>query len=94
MIYLTATEITAVHHRILERTGQDDRVIQYPAGLSLVVNQPQMVVFGYELYPTVWLKAAYIMQKITKNTSLRMAISGQPTLPPSYFCGKMVGYCA
>jgi death-on-curing protein len=67
MIYLTATEITAVHHRVLERTGQDDRGIQYPAGLSLVVNQPQMVVFGHELYPTVWLKAAYIMQKITKK---------------------------
>lgn len=26
-----------------------------------------MVVFGHTLYPTIWLKAAYIMQKITKK---------------------------
>lgn len=26
-----------------------------------------MVVFGHTLYPTIWLKAAYLMQKITKK---------------------------
>ncbi|WP_347979971.1 type II toxin-antitoxin system death-on-curing family toxin [Limosilactobacillus allomucosae] len=26
-----------------------------------------MIVFGRALYPTIWLKAAYIMQKITKK---------------------------
>ena len=26
-----------------------------------------MVVFGTELYPTIWVKAAYVMQKITKK---------------------------
>lgn len=32
-----------------------------------MVEQPQMVVFGNTLYPTIWLKAAYTMQKITKK---------------------------
>jgi death-on-curing protein len=69
MIYLTKADIIAVNHYVLEGVGQTYRGIQYPEGLSLVIEQPQMVVFGHPLYPTNWLKAAYIMQKITKNTS-------------------------
>ena len=67
MIYLTKADIIAVNHYVLEGVGQTYRGIQYPEGLSLVIEQPQMVVFGHPLYPTIWLKAAYIMQKITKK---------------------------
>lgn len=67
MKYLSAEEIVAVNKRVLERLGQKATGLQYPHGLSVVVEQPQMVVFGTELYPTIWLKAAYIMQKITKK---------------------------
>ena len=67
MIYLTELDIIAVNRYVLEGVGQKYQGVQYPAGLSLVVEQPQMVVFGHTLYPTIWLKAAYIMQKITKK---------------------------
>lgn len=67
MIYLTTAEIIAFNKYVLEGVGQSYQGIQYPEGLSLVIEQPQMVVFGHTLYPTIWLKAAYIMQKITKN---------------------------
>ena len=67
MIYLTAAELAAVNRRVLERSGQKYQGIQYSTGLSLVVAQPQMVVFGHELYSTLWLKAAYIIQKVTKK---------------------------
>ncbi|MCI1287591.1 MAG: type II toxin-antitoxin system death-on-curing family toxin [[Lactobacillus] timonensis] len=67
MIYLTKADIIAVNHYVLEGVGQTYRGIQYPEGLSLVIEQPQMVVFGHPLYPKIWLKAAYIMQKITKK---------------------------
>ncbi|MBP2058448.1 death-on-curing protein [Lactobacillus colini] len=67
MIYLTELDIIAVNRYVLEGVGQKYQVVQYPEGLSLVVEQPQMVVFGHTLYPTIWLKAAYIMQKITKK---------------------------
>ena len=67
MIYLTKAEIIAVNHDVLEGVGQHYQGIQYPEGLSLVVEQPKMVVFGHTLYPTIWLKAAYIMQKTTKK---------------------------
>lgn len=67
MIYLTQADIIAVNKCVLDGVGQCYQGIQYPEGLSLVVEQPQMVVFGHTLYPTIWLKAAYIMQKITKK---------------------------
>lgn len=67
MNYLIQEEIVAVNRYVLEGVGQKYQGIQYPEGLSLIVEQPQMVVFGHTLYPTIWLKAAYIMQKITKK---------------------------
>lgn len=67
MIYLTEADIIAVNQYVLTNVGQAYRGIQYPEGLSLVVEQPQMTVFGHILYPTIWLKAAYLMQKITKK---------------------------
>lgn len=67
MTYLTEEEIIAVNKAVLEKTGQKFSGIQYRQGLSLVTEQPQMIVFGRELYPTIWLKAAYIMQKIIKK---------------------------
>ncbi|MRH72284.1 type II toxin-antitoxin system death-on-curing family toxin [Lactobacillus reuteri] len=67
MIYLTKEEIIMVNHQVLTRTGQKYMGIQYPESLSVIVEQPQMTVFNRELYPSIWLKAAYIVQKITKK---------------------------
>lgn len=67
MEYLTESEILAIHKQVIKRAGEGASGIQYTAGLSLVIEQPQMIVFGKELYPTIWIKAAYIMQKITKK---------------------------
>ena len=67
MIYLTKEEIIMVNHQVSTRTGQKYMGIQYPEGLSVIVEQPQMTVFNRELYPSIWLKAAYIVQKITKK---------------------------
>lgn len=67
MIYLSEKELVAVNKKVLTGTGQQFSGVQYPQELNLVAEQPQMVIFGHELYPTIWLKAAYIMQKITKK---------------------------
>lgn len=67
MNYLTKAEIIMVNRQVLTRTGQKFKGIQYPEGLSVIVKQPQMTVFNHELYPSIWLKAAYIVQKITKK---------------------------
>ena len=67
MEYLAEKEILAVNRQVIRKAGEGVYGLQYPEGLSLVVEQPQMVVFGTELYPTIWVKAAYVMQKITKK---------------------------
>ena len=67
MKYLTPNELIAANKMALKGENQEFAGIQYEEGLSLVSEQPQLVAFGRELYPTVWLKAAYIMQKITKK---------------------------
>ncbi|AUI71186.1 type II toxin-antitoxin system death-on-curing family toxin [Companilactobacillus alimentarius] len=67
MIYLTPEEFIAINQLVLKRSNSDSIGIQYPQGLDLVVNQPKQVVFGKELYPNVWIKAAFIIQKVTKK---------------------------
>lgn len=67
MEYLTEKEILAINRQVIKKAGEGVYGLQYPEGLSIVVEQPQMVVFGQELYPTIWIKAAYVMQKITKK---------------------------
>lgn len=67
MKFLTSKELIGINKRIIERAGEGSSGVQYPQGLNLIVEQPQQVIFGTELYPSLWLKAAFIMQKITKK---------------------------
>jgi len=67
MIFLTKEEFVALNQLVLGRAQSHSFGIQYPQGLDIVVEQPQQVIFGKELYPSVWLKAAFIIQKITKK---------------------------
>ncbi|WP_119326308.1 type II toxin-antitoxin system death-on-curing family toxin [Companilactobacillus musae] len=67
MIYLTEEEFVAINELVLKHSNSKSIGIQYPQGLDLVVNQPRQVVFGKELYPNIWIKAAFIIQKITKK---------------------------
>lgn len=67
MIYLTKTDLIHLNQRLLEKAGKGTVGVQYPEGLDIVVKQPQQILFGHELYPTLWLKAAFILQKITKK---------------------------
>lgn len=67
MIFFSKEEFIAINKLVLTRAQSNSFGVQYPQGLDIVVEQPQRVVFGKELYPTVWLKAAFIIQKITKK---------------------------
>lgn len=64
--YLTRNELIRLNHDIRPDIPID-QLVQYDPGIDIVVLQPQQVMFGQELYPTLWLKAAFIMQKITKK---------------------------
>ncbi|WP_290065419.1 type II toxin-antitoxin system death-on-curing family toxin [Lactobacillus intestinalis] len=65
-LYLTRNELIRLNHDIRPEVPTDE-LVQYTPGIDVVVMQPQQVLFGRELYPTLWLKAAFIMQKITKK---------------------------
>lgn len=65
-LYLTLNELIRLNHDIRPEVPTDE-LVQYAPGIDVVVMQPQQVLFGRELYPTLWLKAAFIMQKITKK---------------------------
>jgi len=67
MIFLTQAEYIALNQLVLRRAGSPLSGVQYQPGLEIIVEQPQQVIFGHELYPTIWLKAAFIIQKITKK---------------------------
>lgn len=67
MHYLNKLTLIAINKNVIQRAGKKFMGIQYPEGLDIVTQQPKQVLFGHELYPTVWLKAAFILQKITKK---------------------------
>lgn len=65
--YLTESDLIYINKAVLEFTGEIQDALQYPQGLSIVVEEPKMILFDHELYPNLWLKAAFILQKITKK---------------------------
>ena len=65
--YLTESELIYINKMVLEFTDEKQDVIQYPEGLSIIIQQPRQILFGHELYPNIWLKATFILQKITKK---------------------------
>lgn len=65
--YLSESELIYVNKVVLNFTDEEQETLQYPEGLSIITQQPKQVLFGHELYPSIWLKAAFILQKITKK---------------------------
>ncbi|MCS9991203.1 type II toxin-antitoxin system death-on-curing family toxin [Weissella confusa] len=65
--YLTEQDLIYINKSVVEEVGGTNFGVQYEHGLSLVVEQPRQVVFGHELYDSIWKKAAFIMQKVTKK---------------------------
>lgn len=67
MEYLTEDEIIEINRQIILEAGQGLISLIDPKGLNSVVESPKQVFFDREAYPTVWLKSAYYLQKITKK---------------------------
>lgn len=63
LIYLNQQVVTAVN-------GQTYGVLS-DSSLEMIIEQPKQIVFGQELYPSIWLKAAFILQKIAKKHAFR-----------------------
>ncbi|TBX37977.1 type II toxin-antitoxin system death-on-curing family toxin [Lactiplantibacillus paraplantarum] len=67
MRYLTQKDLIDINQYIIDQAGTEYGGISYPQGLDIVISQPKQAFFGREVYPNVWIKAAFIIQKITKK---------------------------
>jgi len=61
--YLLAEDILHIHSMIIDETGGMHGVRNHHVILSLE-NSPRQIVFGKELYPTIFLKAAIYVRDI------------------------------
>ncbi|OYS86027.1 death-on-curing family protein [Limosilactobacillus reuteri] len=67
MKYLTEDEVIEINRRVINLAGEGSIGVLDSNGLNSVIEAPKQVFFGQEAYPTIWLKAAYYLQKITKK---------------------------
>lgn len=64
--YLNREELLSLNEQAVLKLG-GNAGIQSPRAFEVILDQPKQVVFGQEVYPTIWLKAAYMMQQIIKT---------------------------
>ena len=64
MEYLSKEEVLSIHDKILEETGGCEGVLDEHALLMLEM-QPAQYVFGKELYPGIFIKAAFYARAIS-----------------------------
>lgn len=65
--YLTVQQLIEINKQVVLQVGGTNHGVQSVESLHVVIEQPAQIVFDHELYPTIWLKAAFILQKITKK---------------------------
>ena len=64
--YLNREELLSLNEQAVLKLG-GNAGIQSPRAFEVILDQPKQVVFGQEVYPTIWMKAAYMMQQIIKT---------------------------
>lgn len=67
MIYLTKEELIELNKNAVVSVDGTNYGVQSESALETIIEQPKQVIFGKELYDTIWLKAAFILQKVTKK---------------------------
>jgi len=67
MHYLTKSDFIYLNEQVVKKVGGTNFGVISDASLEAIVEQPKQIVFGRELYPSIWLKAAYILQKTAKK---------------------------
>lgn len=67
MNYLTKDDLIEINRLVIEAAQEGTFGVADPHGLEAIAQQPSQQFFGREAYPTIWLKAAFILQKITKK---------------------------
>lgn len=63
MIFLTAEDVLLIHSLVVDETG-GSHGIRNREVIAGIVGTPQQAVFGKELYPTIFEKAAVLAREI------------------------------
>ncbi len=66
MKYLTASEVVVIHARLIQRTG-GSKGIRDTSLLESAVARPQATFDKNDLYPSLWEKAAALMESLISN---------------------------
>lgn len=66
VIYLDRERLLDLNRQAVADLG-GNAGIQSPRAFEVVIEQPKQVIFGQEVYPTIWVKAAYMIQQIIKT---------------------------
>lgn len=67
MNYLIEGDLIEINRLVIEAAQEGTVGVTDPSGLDANVQQPSQQFFGREAYPTIWLKAAFLLQKMTKK---------------------------
>lgn len=66
--YLSEKELVAINYAVIKQISPaEDFGVKNPSALKSVVNQPRQNVFGTELYPTVYDKAAIFFEMVVNK---------------------------
>lgn len=68
--YLTKEEVITGHYFIMKKMGDTEQAgVKDHSLLESAIHRPQQSVFGEDAYPTIFLKAAALVDSLTKNHS-------------------------
>ncbi|MDN4009744.1 type II toxin-antitoxin system death-on-curing family toxin [Latilactobacillus sakei] len=65
--YLEKEDYITINRYVVEEVGGTNFGVQSESSLDVVTNLPMSNLFGREIYPTIYDKAAIMLQKITKK---------------------------
>ena len=68
MKYLTVEDIIRINAKLITKTSQGELIgIKDASALDMAINQPKQIVFGEDLYPTIYDKAAILAINLAKR---------------------------
>ncbi|WP_407856419.1 type II toxin-antitoxin system death-on-curing family toxin [Enterococcus hailinensis] len=68
MKYLKVEDIIRINAKLITKTSQGELIgIKDASALDMAINQPKQIVFGEDLYPTIYDKAAILAINLAKR---------------------------
>lgn len=74
MNYLTVRDIVKINAKLITKTSKGEMIgVRDATALDMAVEQPKQIVFGEELYPSIYDKAAILSINLAKRNPFQNA---------------------